>query len=51
MAVKIGQKIESKGIFSHVTEGHTFKDENLFYRFKVFYLYIYFFISSLENLF
>ncbi|MGD1917719.1 MAG: DEP domain-containing protein [Pleurocapsa sp.] len=33
-AVKIGQKMIEKGIVNHVTNDHSFKDENLFYRFN-----------------
>ncbi len=33
-ATKIGQKMMEKGLFSHVTKEHQFKDERLFYRFN-----------------
>ena len=33
-AVKLGQKMLDKGIFSHVLEAHSFEDDNLFYRFS-----------------
>ncbi|MEM8830102.1 MAG: hypothetical protein AAGE96_12195 [Cyanobacteria bacterium P01_G01_bin.19] len=33
-AVKIGQKMLEKGLFSHVLQEHNFKDEGLFYRFN-----------------
>lgn len=33
-AVKIGQKMLEKGLFSHVIQEHNFKDESLFYRFN-----------------
>ena len=33
-AVKIGQKMIEKNLVEHVTSDHSFKDENLFYRFN-----------------
>lgn len=33
-AVRIGQKMLEKGLLEHVTQQHTFKDKNLFYRFN-----------------
>ena len=33
-AIRLGQKMMEKGIFKHVTDDHSFKDENLFYRFN-----------------
>ena len=34
-AVSIGKELIKSDIFHHVTYGHTFKDEPLFYRFPV----------------
>ena len=36
-AVAIGQTLLMNQVFMHVTKDHPFKDEHLFYRFKVFY--------------
>ena len=33
-ATKLGQKMLEKGIFHHVSDGHPFQDDNLFYRFS-----------------
>lgn len=32
-AVRLGQLLVERGVFHHVTDEHSFKDENLFYRF------------------
>ena len=34
-AVSLGQSLLAAGLIHHVTKDHSFKDEKLFYRFKV----------------